>query len=96
MECLQIRVLICLFVLPGAASCLMGQTSNGSIRGRVTDPTGATVPGAAVELTSIERGTAAKAITNDAGLYLFATVQPGDYRLAVQKDGFKESKVARN
>lgn len=86
-----LSLLLSLTALPG----LISQTSNGSIRGRVTDPSGAIIQGATVELTSTERGTVLRSATNEAGLYLFAIVQPGDYRMAVQKEGFKQAQLAR-
>ncbi|HUO31833.1 MAG TPA: TonB-dependent receptor [Bryobacteraceae bacterium] len=85
-----LRPALLLFVLLGP---LAAQTSNGTIRGRVTDSSGAIIPAATVELTSIERGTVSSSVTNEAGLYLFPTVQPGDYRLTVQKEGFKQSQL---
>src|SRR5687767_3098907 len=57
-------------------------TSNGSIRGTVTDNTGATVANAAVALTGNAK--AARNTNSDAnGVYIFANVPPGTYTLAV-------------
>jgi hypothetical protein len=84
-----------LLLFLGLVTSLVAQTSNGSIRGRVTDASNATIPGATVELTSIERGTVSTSTSNDAGLYLFPTVQPGDYRITVQKEGFKQSQLTK-
>jgi hypothetical protein len=91
----RVASFLSLLLLLGAAPDLISQTSNGSIRGRVTDPSEAIIRGATVELTSTERGTVSKSATNEAGLYLFATVQPGDYRITVQKQGFKQSQLAK-
>jgi hypothetical protein len=82
-----------LLIFLGLVTSLVAQTSNGTIRGRVTDATGGIIPAATVDLTSIDRGTTSAATTNDAGLFLFPTVQPGDYRLMVQKEGFKQSQI---
>jgi hypothetical protein len=95
MDSFRFRFFISLLLLLAPVPCLMCQTSNGSIRGRVTDATGAIIPGATIELTSIERGTISKSATNDAGLYLFAIVQPGDYRMAVRREGFRQSQLAK-
>lgn len=65
------------------------QTESATVSGRVTDNTGALVAGADVQLQSIERGDTTKAMTNGSGLYLFPSVRPGQYRLSVQKDGFR-------
>src|ERR1700722_13875707 len=82
-----------LLLFLGLVTSLVAQTSNGTIRGRVADASGGIIPAATVDLMSIYRGTTSTATTNDAGLFLFPTVQPGDYRLTVQKEGFKQSQI---
>src|ERR1700722_16558726 len=79
----------------GLVSPLLAQTSTGTITGRVTDSSGAIVVGASVQLTSTERGTVSTTKTNDAGLYVFPTVQPGQYSLSIQKEGFKQAEVVK-
>jgi hypothetical protein len=82
----------CLFwlVTLGLASRAMGQADTGTISGVVTDATGGTVAGATVELQSVDRGTVTKAASNSSGIYVFASVQPGQYHLAVRMAGFRE------
>lgn len=65
------------------------QTTSGVIGGRVTDPQGASVPGAEILLT--EELTAVKLTTrtDSAGDFLFPSVLPGTYSVAVQAQGFK-------
>ncbi|MBV9760720.1 MAG: carboxypeptidase regulatory-like domain-containing protein [Acidobacteriaceae bacterium] len=74
---------------------LMGQeaTGNGSVTGRVTDPTGATVPGASVSLVDESTNIPITLQTNSAGLYVFNDVTPGKYDLIVTKPGFRKSVV---
>jgi hypothetical protein len=79
----------------GLLSPLLGQTSTGTITGRVTDSSGAIIVGASVQLTSTDRGTVSSTKTNDAGLYVFPTVQPGQYSLSIQKEGFKQAEVVK-
>ncbi|MGD0132095.1 MAG: TonB-dependent receptor [Bryobacteraceae bacterium] len=83
------------FLALGLIRPLAGQTATGSITGRVTDSSGAIVVGASVQLTSTERGTVSTTASNDAGLYLFPTVQPGQYSVTVQKEGFKQAEVVK-
>ena len=71
----------------------VGQTSTATISGRVTDSGGAVIIGATVELTSVERGTVSNLPTNDAGIYVFPSVQPGHYRLVARSQGFKQGEV---
>lgn len=68
----------------------IGQTETATVSGLITDETGAVVPGAEVKLQSVDRGTVATATTNDAGIYVFASVHPGQYQVTVHKQGFKQ------
>src|SRR3954467_9062470 len=66
-----------------------GQTSFGSIVGTVTDPSGAAIGGAAVELTNIGTSERRTATTESSGNFNFVNLIPGQYRVAVQQPGFK-------
>lgn len=79
-------VVIALWFAPRA----VGQTETATISGLITDSTGAVVPSAEVKLQSVDRGTTASGITNNAGIYVFASVHPGPYQITVQKPGFKQ------
>jgi hypothetical protein len=68
----------------------MAQTETATISGLITDDTGAVVPGAEVKLQSVDRGSASSVTTNNAGIYVFASVHPGQYQLTVHKPGFKQ------
>ena len=72
------------------AAVSIGQTETATISGLITDDTGAVVPGAEVKLQSVDRGSAISATTNNAGIYVFASVHPGQYQLTVHKPGFKQ------
>jgi len=74
-----------------ASTCtVMGQTETATVLGQVTDSSGAVVVGAEAELKNVERGTITTGKTNDAGIYVFASVQPGQYQLTIRKVGFKQ------
>jgi carboxypeptidase family protein/TonB-dependent receptor-like protein len=79
-----------LFIVLGFACGVVGQTETATVSGLVTDRTGAAVPGAEVRLQSVERGTITTTTTNDAGIYVFPSVQPGQYQISIQKQGFKQ------
>ena len=87
---LRISLLAVLLTLLFTAYATMGQTETGTISGLITDETGAAVPGAGVQLLNVQRGTTTDAKTNGAGIYVFASVQPGPYQLKVHKPGFKQ------
>src|SRR5437899_8283751 len=79
-----------LFVAIWFASAVMGQTESATVSGLVTDRTAGAVSGAEVRLQSLERGTVATTTTNDAGIYVFPSVHPGQYQISIQKQGFKQ------
>lgn len=74
----------------GMACPVRGQTETGTISGLVTDATGAAVVGVEVQLQSVDRGTVTTVTTNSAGIYVFASVHPGQYQVKVHKPGFKQ------
>lgn len=67
----------------------LGQTSTGTIRGTVLDPTGATVPGAEVKVTNLATNVVTTVITTGAGVYVVPGLIPGNYRVEVAVSGFK-------
>ncbi|MGH9398017.1 MAG: carboxypeptidase regulatory-like domain-containing protein, partial [Terriglobia bacterium] len=73
-----------------AAAALAQNTNSGDIRGTVTDPSGAVVPGATVKVTNINMGVTKTFITNDAGLYDTVSTPPGNYNITFTKPGFKQ------
>jgi hypothetical protein len=64
------------------------QEVTASITGTVVDPSGAAVTGATVTATSVERGIAYTAQTNDSGLYRISQLPVGSYDLKIEKTGF--------
>jgi hypothetical protein len=62
-------------------------TGAGSVRGFVTDPDGAAIPGATVTLTP-SSGKAQTATSGGDGAYAFRAVPPGTYSLTVTMEGF--------
>jgi hypothetical protein len=58
------------------------------LSGVVVDPEGAVVPAAEVRLVDRGRDYERKATTNEAGIYLFNSIEPGVYALEVKKEGF--------
>ncbi len=69
--------------------CLPIFAQSAQITGLVTDPTGTSVPGAAVTVTNVDTGIRNDVVTNDQGYYTVLYLNPGSYQLRVQKAGFK-------
>jgi hypothetical protein len=80
--------LVALSLLGCLCSKLLGQENRGSIIGRVTDQSGATVPGARVRTVNIATGVAAVTQSNTTGNYSLPFLPPGTYRVSVNKTGF--------
>jgi hypothetical protein len=66
-----------------------GASSTGSISGTVSDAQGGVLPGVTVTATSPAQIGELTAVTNEAGVYRFPSVPPGEYRLAYELSGFQ-------
>lgn len=66
------------------------------ITGVVTDGSGAAVPGATVTLTNEATNVSLTRSTNSSGVYVFDLIQPGTYKVSVEKEGFKRFESSRN
>lgn len=76
-----------------AAALVWGQSTSGSITGLVTDPGGAAIAGAMVEVRDLERNRVIQTETTPAGVYTVAGLVPGLYGVKVQVKGFKLAKA---
>ena len=83
-----------LFVYWAVATALLsaiptfGQTTNGLITGVVTDPSGAVVTEAHVELLNATTGVQRETATDSNGQYIVPQLPPGIYDISVSKQGF--------
>ncbi|MGA2376309.1 MAG: carboxypeptidase regulatory-like domain-containing protein [Candidatus Sulfotelmatobacter sp.] len=87
------RSAVCSFVLV-LASCALLSAQNvvltGALGGRITDQSGAVVPGASVLLRNLATGVQQSAETNHAGLYRFPVLMPGSYSVTTSLKGFRD------
>ena len=65
--------------------------SYGTVRGRVTDDSGAVIPDASVILTNDGTEIARTTRTNPAGDYFFTAVEPGTYTVVISAENFKKT-----
>jgi hypothetical protein len=73
---------------------LLGQgTDLGTIRGTVTDSSGALVPNAQVEISDLATGTSRKITTDEHGNFQTVAVPSGHYKASVTAPGFGTSVV---
>jgi Carboxypeptidase regulatory-like domain len=76
-------VLLALF---GAVDAYSQATA--SLRGIISDPSGAVIPDAVVTIKSVENGTVRRGTTDTQGEYTFLEMPPGNYKLIAEKAGF--------
>lgn len=86
MKTSRVLVFAIVLVIVSAAAGFAQQTGN--IRGRVTDNTGAIIPGVTVTLTE-PTGTQQTAVTSETGSYVFPRLIPGTYKVQFELAGFK-------
>lgn len=72
-----------------AACAGWAQITTGALSGTVTDPGGAVIVGAKVELVNQGTGITTPLTTNDAGVFKAAFLAPGTYTVRVQSPGFR-------
>ena len=83
----QVRFSIVVFIFLLLATALWAQSGSGALRGQVTDPSGAAIPGASVIMTPAT-GSPIVVQTNGQGMYEFKSLPTGKYTLTVAATGF--------
>ena len=66
-----------------------GQGTNATLSGTVLDPSKAMVPGATVTVLNVNTGVSTSTVSNEAGIYVFPSLQPGTYKITAEMAGFK-------
>ncbi|HEV7903294.1 MAG TPA: TonB-dependent receptor [Pyrinomonadaceae bacterium] len=82
---ISLSFLLALLVAPAT----FAQTHRASIRGSVTDPNNAAIPGATVKLTNKATNEIRTVTTDAAGEYAISSLAPGAYLVAVEATGFQ-------
>src|SRR5438876_2807913 len=83
----QSRIAVLLWM--ALAVGVFAQVDTGTITGRVSDPTGATVAAVQVKVVQVETNFQFAALTNGEGIYRVQSLQPGTYQIAFEASGFK-------
>ena len=85
---------ICLALLFCVSSTVFGQgTDLGTIRGTVTDSTGAVIPSATVTVTDALTNSARETKTNSQGNYEMFGLKPGTYRVVITAVGMSKKEI---
>src|SRR5262249_59617099 len=74
------------FLMCGSA---FGQETRATLSGTVTDPSGAAVAGAHLQLLNVQTGVQSRTESGQTGQYRFLFVNPGTYRLTFEMQGFR-------
>jgi carboxypeptidase family protein/TonB-dependent receptor-like protein len=91
-RCSSLIVLfLTLFILHLPSSSTIAQTTTSTIKGIVTDITGAVVAGAEVKVSGTALATERSATTDAEGFYRLPALPAGTYKLTVSKAGFATS-----
>src|ERR1700740_2180217 len=80
-------VTICIAI--GAPIHAPGQVETGELTGTVTDPSGALIPGALVNLKNSGTNAVRSAVTSSDGAFRFAALEPATYEASVHATGFQ-------
>src|SRR5271156_3168112 len=79
-----------LLLLLSSALAFRAQSTNGSITGRVTDPSHALIADAKISATNAATNFRYETTTNSSGEYYLTNLPPGLYHLEIEKPGFKK------
>src|SRR4051812_30878034 len=85
------HVLATVLVTLAAAVPALAQ-STGTLQGTVTDTQNAIIPGVAVTIRNVATGLERATVTDAAGQYVAASLQPGHYEILAHLDGFQDQK----
>src|ERR1700754_1772892 len=77
-----------LAIVAGVSLCASAQSNSGTVSGTVTDPSGAVVPGASVEINNHVTGYKRTAKTDASGKFRFYNVPFNPYRVTATMQGF--------
>ena len=72
---------------------VFAQTERASVSGRVTDQHNAAVPGAEVHIRNTDTNIVTAVNTNDEGIYVIPSLNPGNYVMNISKQGFRTVSV---
>ncbi len=86
------RVCLFLMLIAGLAPRVAhAQNANtGELKGSVTDPSGALMPGVTVSIKNVQTGVVTPTATNQSGLYDVPFLAPGQYAITFSKQGFRD------
>ena len=91
---IRIAIVVTIILLALNTWTARAQSTFGSIRGTVTDVSGAVIEGATVKLHSLDESADRDTTTSASGDFLFENLKAGHYKVTIHKDGFTDSVVS--
>jgi hypothetical protein len=85
-------MILCLGLLFGIcmlAKVASSQESRATLTGTITDPQGAVLPGAKIDVKNAQTNVASSTVANSTGLYALPSLNPGVYDVTVSASSFK-------
>jgi carboxypeptidase family protein/TonB-dependent receptor-like protein len=82
--------LLCVVLAAMWAGPAFSQDPRGAVTGRVTDSSGAAMPGVAVTATNVATNGTSSTVTNGEGDYSILYLSPGSYSITAELSGFKK------
>ena len=87
----RLGAVIYLLLLLTVSNWLGAQAINSTLQGRVSDTTGAVIPGTVVTALNVSTGLKRSATANAEGEYQIGALPAGDYTVEAEKQGFQKS-----
>lgn len=84
----RLAFLAALILFQSLPSRALAQTTRATISGTVTDEKGALVPNAKVTVRNIDKNITRETTSDDGGLYRLRELEPGNYEVRVEAQGF--------
>ncbi len=85
----SLHVLSSLWLTFCCVALALAQASTGSIRGTVTDQTGAVLPQATILIKHLETNLERRLVSSEEGIYNADNLQPGEYEVSAEARGFQ-------
>src|SRR5437763_3577209 len=89
----RVLLLVSCVAAISVSALAQSQANSGNIEGRVIDPNGAAVAGAAVTATNQQTGLEKSATSSDDGLFRIILLPPGTYTVKTSAGGFAQSAI---
>ena len=87
---LSLKLILGVVAFAGIGSYLTAQTATTALRGSISDPSGAVVDGAGIDLKNLVTGQLITKRSDGKGEYVFSPIQPGEYLIKVSSSGLAE------